>query len=120
MAEVHDARELLTAALTVYNAGEGLRHPIVRLLGCEQDPNSGQLLVLASSERGLMAAFPVSYPASGSPAGSFTFQPPVYALEGAHKEVTSLGPCSLLCGTRARALRLRSLHEGQPTALVCA
>lgn len=40
MAEVHDARELLTAALTLYDSGLGLRHPIVRLLGCEQDPHA--------------------------------------------------------------------------------
>ena len=87
LAEVLDARELLTAALSIYDAGLGLRHPIVRLLGCEQDPHSDQLLALGSSEGGVVAAFPVSYPESGSPAGSFSFQPPTYVLEGGHQEV---------------------------------
>ncbi len=87
LAELHDARESLTAALTAYDAGLGLRHPIVRLLGCAQDPHSDQLLTLASSEGGLVGAFPVQYPANGSPLGSFTFGQPTYVLEGAHKEV---------------------------------
>ena len=87
LAEVHDARELLTAALTLYDAGLGLRHPIVRLLGCEQDPHSDQLLALASSEDGLLAAFPMQYPDSGSPAGGFSFCQPLYVLEHGHAEV---------------------------------
>lgn len=90
LAEVHDARELLTAALTLHDAGLGLRHPIVRLLGCEQDPHSDQLLALASSEDGLLAAFPMQYPASGSPAGGFTFGQPLYVMEGGHAEVPTL------------------------------
>ena len=95
MAELHDARELLTAALTLADASLGKQHPIVRLLGCERDPHSDLHLALASSEDGLVAAFPIHHSAGASAAGSFTFDQPLYVLEDGHEEVHALPQCIL-------------------------